>query len=591
MKLFSPNSILLESSLHSSAHSRNYFFHSPKEILTAHSLEEIPILFARIEHALACGMYVAGYFAYECGYHFEEKFAGYIHRDTLPLAWFGVYESSSEYTMQEDENVNNDTLISDFHLLNDEKEYVRSIQQILKYISEGDTYQINFTNKYLFENRDSLSALYHQLRKKQHVSYSAYLHTDTHAILSFSPELFFHRNGNTIITKPMKGTAPRGRTLHEDNTIAEWLRNDEKNRSENLMIVDLLRNDLGRICNIGSVHVPSMFDVEKYDSLFQMTSTVSGTLREKISYYDIFRALFPCGSVTGAPKIRSMEIIHELEQTSRGVYCGAIGFFSPHDEAMFNVAIRTLTLHNEKGTFGIGSGIVADSIPEKEFEECTLKANFLTQPLVEFQLIETLLWKNGFTFFDEHLARLRNSAEYFGFLYDDEKIRLTFKQYEREYLSSQQKSKIRVRFLLFRTGAISLSHRILNAAPRKLIIKLALEQTHSGNRFLFHKTTHRALYDAYSIRAEEENIVDYIFTNEKNEITEGSYTNIFIKKNDVLLTPPCECGLLPGVYRNNILATYSSSQEQILTIEEMRSADAIYLCNSVRGWMKVTFEK
>ena len=331
--------------------------------------------------------------------------------------------------------------------------------------------------------------------------------------------------------------------------------------------------------------------VEKYSHVMHMVSSVTGALNKGLNAFDLFRACFPAGTVSGAPKIRAMEIISELEPETRGTYAGAVGYFSYSGNMDMAITIRTIFYKNGTAYVQAGAGIVADSIPEKEFEECTLKANFLTQPLVEFQLIETLLWKNGFTFFDEHLARLRNSAEYFGFLYDDEKIRLTFKQYEREYLSSQQKSKIRVRFLLFRTGAISLSHRILNAAPRKLIIKLALEQTHSGNRFLFHKTTHRALYDAYSIRAEEENIVDYIFTNEKNEITEGSYTNIFIKKNDVLLTPPCECGLLPGVYRNNILATYSSSQEQILTIEEMRSADAIYLCNSVRGWMKVTFEK
>ncbi|MEK6571444.1 MAG: bifunctional anthranilate synthase component I family protein/class IV aminotransferase, partial [Bacteroidota bacterium] len=242
-------------------------------------------------------------------------------------------------------------------------------------------------------------------------------------ILCLSPELFFRYKDGTIVTKPMKGTAQRGKTLEEDLQQASWLRHDEKNRAENLMIVDLLRNDLGRICEIGTVNVEELFSVEKYQTLFQMTSTISGRVKNGTTYLEILRSLFPSGSVTGAPKIRSMRIIHELEESPRGVYTGAIGYFSPANEAVFNVAIRTIVIRGNTGEMGVGSGIVFDSVPEDEYSECELKGQFLTVPYGEFELLETMLWDNGYPFLARHLKRLNESAQYFDYVCDVENLR------------------------------------------------------------------------------------------------------------------------------------------------------------------------
>jgi para-aminobenzoate synthetase/4-amino-4-deoxychorismate lyase len=252
----------------------------------------------------------------------------------------------------------------------------------------------------------------------QPVQYSAFLHGENWQILSFSPELFFRLKDHRIVTRPMKGTARRGADLMEDENIAHWLQNDLKNRSENVMIVDLMRNDLGRICEYGSVRVDRLFAVEKYETLFQMTSEVSGTLRPGVRSSDIFASLFPCGSVTGAPKHRTMEIIQELEGGPRGVYTGAIGFFSPAREAVFSVPIRTVVLENNRGAMGVGSGIVIDSRAEEEYRECLLKFEFLTRCEESFQLLESILWNDGYSFLPLHLERMESSAAYFGFNFD-----------------------------------------------------------------------------------------------------------------------------------------------------------------------------
>ena len=389
-------------------------------------------LFDEIEEALAGGAYVAGFLSYEYGEDLQGMGRAGLGKTNPPSAWFGVYPKayvfdhrSGEFEGEAPDELpaGNVPSAEGFEIRNvqfgiGEKSYGEKIAAIQEYIRSGDTYQVNFTDRLRFDFSGAPHAMFSALVENQPVPYSALLHGESWHILSFSPELFFRRKEQRMVARPMKGTARRGADLAEDEAAAHWLQNDAKNRSENVMIVDLLRNDLGRICEFGSVQVEELFAVEKYATLLQMASEISGRLRPGLGYADIFRSLFPCGSITGAPKLRTMKIIQELERASRGVYTGAIGFFSPAREAVFNVAIRTVVLENGRGTMGVGSGIVIDSRAEDEFRECLLKSEFLTRREEPFQLLESILWNDGYSLLPWHLERLESSAMYFGFSFD-----------------------------------------------------------------------------------------------------------------------------------------------------------------------------
>jgi para-aminobenzoate synthetase/4-amino-4-deoxychorismate lyase len=586
-----PNTILLESSRQDELNNKNLLFSSPIDILSTNNLTEISHIFESIEKHLLNKKWIAGYVSYECAYHFENNIAdNFQNNSSFPLLWFGVYDSPIQILKDSLDGIipNPQSRIENPRLLIDDQSYQKSIERLKEYIVNGDTYQVNFTDRFEFDITGDTAELYFSLRKKQHVPYGAFINLGNSHILSYSPELFFKRRSNLISTKPMKGTVKRGRTLAEDYLIEEWLCNDEKNRSENLMIVDLLRNDIGRICEAGSVAVEKMYAIERYETVIQMTSTVNGLLKPNTSYYDIFKSLFPCGSVTGAPKIRTMQIINQLERHQRGVYCGAIGFISPDNESVFNVAIRTIEAQNGKGTMGVGSGIVFDSDPQQEFEECKLKAAFLLNDEPDFQLFETILWDGQFTFLEEHLVRMKNSSDYFSSRFVREKILDALVLAERTF---GPRKKYRVRLLLSKNGEPFVEAFELSEVPLHYRIKIAPERTNSNNRFLFHKTTNRNLYECYAALAKGENLTDYIFLNERDEITEGAITNIFIEKDRKLFTPPLSCGLLAGVYRQEILRTNLSASEAIITKNDLYSADAIYICNSVRGWMKVSLSE
>ena len=384
----------------------------------------------------------------------------------------------------------------------------------------------------------------------------------------------------------MKGTARRGRHLAEDESLAQRLRHDEKNLSENLMIVDLLRNDVGRVTNTGSVAVKEMFAVEKYETLFQMTSTVQGTVRDDLSLYELIRCIFPSGSVTGAPKIRTMQIIRELENSPRGVYTGAIGYFAPTNNATFNVAIRTLVIDGSKGEMGIGSGIVFGSNAREEYEECALKAEFLTRPAEKFKLIESILWNGSYVLLSFHIDRLRDSAAYFGFKFDVDVVLSELGQ-NQERLSKT--SAYKVRLLLEPAGAISIDNQLLPNTPPFGKIFLSSLSTSSHDKFLFNKTTRRQLYEDQHEKALRQGFDDVIFRNERNEVTEGAISNVFVEQEGKLCTPPITCGLLPGVYRRHVLETTPGASEKILSVEDLRNADAVFICNAVRGMRKVEF--
>ena len=606
-------------------------FMAPERVCSANTAGEIPELFAAIEKAVGTGHCAAGFLTYECGRCFEPKATTRLPREGGPLAWFGIYERGyafdhttgtfvggeppelAQFKGEAKEAAHNapspwealPEIAAEFALT--EIEYALRIAAIHEWIRAGEVYQLNFTAPFRVEARGSVAAQYDRLRARQPVDYGAFIHWQSGSyILSFSPELFFRveRDGKTrrIVTRPMKGTAPRGRTTSEDRRIADWLRNDAKNRSENVMIVDLLRNDLGRIAEFGSVRAESLFSVERYPTLWQMTSTITAELRPEIGFHDIFRALFPSGSITGAPKVRAMQLIAEIEEAPRGVYTGAIGFFSPR-QTVFNVAIRTLTLAGGQGSFGAGSGIVIDSNPAEEFRECMLKASFLTgsahrtsvprmigQP-DKFFLIETMLWNGSYPFLEMHLDRLEDSADYFGFTCNRAEIRAALEQHARQFADPSDR-KVRL-LLIDADGNCGInSERLAMAGDPNHIgrVRISSHRTDPADSTLYHKTTQRPLYALEYSQAASNGYEDVLFLNLRGEVTEGAISNIFIEKNGRWFTPPIECGLLSGVYRRHVLETRPDIEERILSLDDLRTADALYLTNAVRGLRRVTID-
>ena len=592
-----PGSILLETARFDPSNKHSYLFLKPRSILSAQIPDQIPKLFFDIDEALVHGYYVAGYFSYECGSQFEPSIGAAMAQDS-PLAWFGVYENphifdhelgrfAGSVPAQSAEDVSDE----DLDLVSDpvglgitQSEYRERILKIKDYISAGDTYQVNFTDEVSFRAAGRPDAIYRSLLRRQPVSYAALMNVSGQHILSLSPELFFKAENGVITTRPMKGTMPRGLDASEDRQNALRLQGDEKNRSEHVMIVDLLRNDLGRICTMGSIRVEDLFAVEKYKTLLQMTSTVSGTLRSGLSHYEIFRSVFPGGSITGAPKIRTMQIIHELERRPRGVYTGAIGFFSPGGRSVFNIAIRTLVLSNGEARMGVGGGIVADSDPDEEYQECLLKAAFLTRPRENFKLIETMLWDDGIGLLDFHLDRLESSAGYFDFAFDRQQILDRLNSVSTEFAAGR---RYRIRLLLGADGEPAIASSVMANEQFSGEITLSPIPTCSTDRFLRHKTTRREFYDQQYAEARANGFDEVIFTNEKGELTEGAISNIFIEQDGRMLTPPLSCGVLPGIFRRHLLDSYATAREKILTADDLNAATTIYLCNSVRGLRKV----
>lgn len=605
-----PNAVMLETSLRDSENQKSYIFLKPESIIKATSLEKIEGALTQAQDALNDGYYVAGFLTYEAGYAFENVLQQDIH-SALPLVWFGVYKQPLLYhhkkkkfeegkkqvarivsalressSMPEVPRIDPKLSIR-FH------DYQKAIERIKEYILEGDTYQVNYTFKLKFALPDSPAALYQQLRLSQRVGYSAFISLKGYKILSISPELFFRIDGNRITLKPMKGTASRGRMLEEDRRRIEELRSSEKNRAENLMIVDMLRNDVGKIAQTGSVKVARFFDIERYDTLFQATSTIEAKLRSKVGVLDLMKSLFPSGSVTGAPKIRTMQIIRELEREPRGLYTGSVGFLAPKKKAVFSVAIRTvvLDLKKQRGEMGVGSGIVHDSDIESEYQECLLKAKFLTEPPTEFQLFETMRWepRRGFLLLKEHLKRLERSAEYFAFHYERRRLISFLKDFERGLRKeSGKKHSFRVRLTMGRDGKFSAAHFCLERTEGVQHVKLSGRRTNSSDRFLFHKTTNRRMYDEELERAVLKGYFDVLFLNEHGQLTEGARSNIFLKKGETLFTPPVSCGVLAGTYREHLLRSKKyDAEEKILTLDNLKTADEIYVCNAVRGLVKV----
>ncbi|HRS06234.1 MAG TPA: aminodeoxychorismate synthase component I [Candidatus Ratteibacteria bacterium] len=469
------------------------------------------------------------------------------------------------------------------------REYSGKIKKIKYLIEQGETYQVNYTIRCRFNFSGSVFGMYLDLRERQRVPYSALIRCNDHFILSFSPELFFRKQDNLIKVRPMKGTIKRGKNQSQDKRYKNNLSNSIKNKAENLMIVDMMRNDLGKICVYGSVVTESLFQIEKYETLYQMTSTIKGTLKKNIKFSDIIKAIFPSASITGAPKIRTMQIISELEKSHRKIYTGTIGILYPDNSAVFNVAIRTILIKKNLGEMGVGGGIVYDSKPDKEYLECLLKSAFLVSACKKIQLIETMRWskKEGYFLLDLHLKRLQKSAEFFKFEYNRKKI---ISLLEKLTSNFDPDNIYKIRLLLFQNGSISISFQkidFLNLEKQKTSI--SNRKIDPENLFLYHKTTVRDIYEHTYKKAIENGYFDIIFENKFGEITEGCITNIFVEKNGILYTPPISCGLLPGILREYLIKK-NVAKEKIITKNEIFSADKIYLGNSVRGLIQVSIE-
>lgn len=562
-------------------------FTRPERVLTAHTLAELPPLLADLDRATADGFYTAGYLAYEAGYAFEQ--IAPLPSPPDPLAWFGIYREPQRLTEDEVESLltgSGDYDLTEPTFALDRATYRERIARIKAHIRAGDVYQINFTAPFRFDFGGDPVGLYRVLRRRQRVGYGALIRAGERWVLSRSPELFFSRSEARVTARPMKGTVGRGATGDEDAERAHWLTSDTKNQAENLMIVDLLRNDLSVVAEPGSVQVPALFSAERYDTLWQMTSTVEAQLRPGIGTGDLVRALFPCGSVTGAPKIRAMQLIAELEDAPRGVYCGAIGFVAPGDRAVFNVPIRTVVVHDGRGRMGSGSGVVWDSDADAEYDECLLKARFLTAPPTpDFELLETMRWCGGYDLLDRHVDRLRASAGYFGFVVPED-LEAQLAIYAERL---QPDMDYRIRLTLDRHRNITLDATPLDAAPLSLRRAVIFpEPVDADDPFLRHKTTHRTLYERAFDWGLARGFDEVILVNERGEVTEGTRTNVFARRGGRLITPPLSSGGLDGVYRAHVLATHPEAVEDVLRPADLLSAESVYLCNALRGLCEVS---
>jgi len=562
--------------------------------LSCATADAFPSLLQDLQQALHAGRHAVVLFAYELGaaMHGIAPQAG----DT-PLAQALLFEDCARLSAAQveawlDEQAAGPAGVADVRADTHEAQFHAALTRIHDYIAAGDTYQVNYTYRLRFDAYGSPHALYRRLRGRQPVPYGALIGLpDGDAVLSLSPELFVRNDGGMLTVRPMKGTAPAG-DARQDAEAAHALAHDAKSRAENLMIVDLLRNDLGRVAQTGSVAVGKLFDVQRYGSVLQMTSTVQARLREDAMLPALFEALYPCGSITGAPKRRTMQIIRELETSPRGTYTGAIGWFDPAPadrigDFCLSVPIRTLRLQPpdgavRRGEMGVGAGIVHDSVAAREYEECRLKAAFLTGLPAEFALFETMYATraDGCRHLDRHLRRLAASARYFGFRCDEQALQAVLAQ----ACTALGDGPHRMRLALTPDGAIDVQRGALQALALPVRVQLATQPTRAGDLFLRHKTTVRDAYDAAWRAAERQGAFDQLFFNEDGRLTEGGRSNVFVRLDGNWHTPPLADGVLPGVMRAVLLDDPGwKARERSLTLADLRRAEEIVVCNALRG--------
>jgi len=560
-------------------------FARPRQFLQARALAEVAPALARVEEAVAQeGLLAAGFVSYEAAPAFDSTLA-VNDEGSFPLLWFGLYERAEEIELPDLAPTPPRDI--DWQPSLGQTGFEGAVAQIKGLIRNGDTYQVNYTYRLNTLLAGDPWDFFLWLVAAQDAPYGAFVDSGDWVVCSASPELFFCLDGERIQCRPMKGTAARGRTQAEDLSHAEALQASAKERAENVMIVDMVRHDLGRVAQTGSVNVARLFQTERYPTIWQMTSTVEASTDAGLA--DIFRALFPPASITGAPKMRTMQIIADLEPLPRRLYTGTIGFLAPGRRAQFNVAIRTLLAHrpSSRAEYGVGSGITWDSDPAAEWRECIAKAAILSAPARAFSLLETMRWvpAEGFFLLERHLQRLQDSADYFGFPLDLPALRRELQQLAPGFAESPQ----RIRLLVSRQGRFTLEAEPLSASssnpPR---VALAPTPVDSADPFLYHKTTHRVVYE--TARAACPGFDDAILFNERGDITESTIANVAVDIEGRLCTPPVACGLLPGTLRAHLLQQ-GQLIECCITPEELLHSPCVLLFNSVRGLYPVTVVK
>ena len=550
---------------------RQIFTDAIKELKTK-DIKEVKHLLAEVEAYQNKGYYAVGYVSYEAAPAFETKFQvidGPLMSEYL--LYFTIHETvQTEPIPLAYEPI---TLPKSWLELTSAEEYKAAIEQIHHHIRQGDTYQVNYTVQLQQKLTADPFAIYNRLVVEQNAHYNAFIQHDDVSIISISPELFFKKDGDRLTTRPMKGTTNRGLTTETDLKQAQWLAQDQKNRSENMMIVDLLRNDMNRISKIGSENVKSLCLVEQYSTIWQMTSTIETQLLPNSNLGDIFQALFPCGSITGAPKIATMAIIKDVEKQARGVYCGAIGILLPNGPTIFNVAIRTLQMQGNKAIYGVGGGITWDSKWEAEYEETRQKSAVLYRQNPKFDLISTgRIHRGKLLFLKEHLNRLQESSRYFSYPFNKEEVQ---NQVEDLCQSLDFDTDYRLKMFLAKNGELTFEHNQLTGLADDFCQARLVEQTHPlDSPYTYFKTSYRP---HISLEPHEQ-----IYYNQKKELLETSIGNLVLKIEDQLYTPPVHLGLLNGIYRQSLIAN-NQVTERVLTLDNLKQAQAIYGCNAVRG--------
>ncbi len=594
---------LLEDSKSEDGDSKNLLFTDAQELIIAWSEEELPATIEKIEELKSTGLFLCGYLSYEAGFHFIDKTIKkrLANHPTQPLLYFIAFNKLESISRKELDNSfaeidtypEADLCPHNFSLSVAKDTYLAAIRKIRRYIIAGDTYQINYTIKYKFDLLGNAISLYKALRKTQPVEFGAVLNFPNSNIVSLSPELFVKKKDGMIFSKPMKGTAKRGRNAKEDEFILDFLKDDPKTLSENVMIVDLIRNDFGRICETGSVTVKNLFEIQTFKTIHQMISTIRGKLKPDIHLSELLHGLFPCGSITGAPKVRTIEIINELEAEPRGIYTGAIGYLFPNDDFYFNVPIRTIDIGKDnRCEMGIGSGIIYESNPQAEYEECLLKANFLTGINNKFYLIETMKFdgeKQEFKNLRKHLERLNYSASYFGFVLKQRAMQAKLADLEEKLATKKESYKVRL--TAFHSGDIKLTYELLpeDDGVEKTIM-ISNRKIDSESIFQYHKTSRREVYNKEYEKAIKAGHYEAIIFNEHNEIAEACRHNIFVKRQGKWYTPPLSAGILDGIERQNFKQK-TEAIEKFLTLDQLQHCEEIILTNSVRGEVRVILEK
>ena len=558
-------------------------FEQPLEVVFAEKVNAVLPALLKIEHACVHHrMYAAGFLSYEAAPAFDAALKTQPP-DGFPLLWFGLYDTARERTLEELRRAADSTPREHWGSSISAEQYGRVFERLQEHLRNGDIYQVNYTYRIRTRLQSDPFELFLRLAEGQRPPFGAYVDTGEWVICSASPELFFHRTGARIESRPMKGTAARGLWFEQDLEHARRLVESEKERSENVMIVDMVRNDLGRVARTGSVRAASLFDVERYPGVLQLTSTV--TAETDATLVDIMRALYPAASITGTPKARAMEIIADVECSPRRAYTGTIGFIDPGGRSQFSVAIRTVLVNRATGDaeYGVGGGIVADSNCADEWAESCIKSRALSASSQSFDLLETMLWKPdaGYLLVGRHMRRLIQSADYFGFQLDlvDVQDRLA------RHAAGLPPEPHRVRLVASRHGAIDISSRPHDIDSGFPPIALAASPIDRANPFLYHKTTNRVVYeDAIHTCPGFDDVLLY---NDDGEVTESTIANFVIDAGGTLLTPPISSGLLPGTLRAHLLDA-NRIREKVITVQDVVDAAGCYLLNSVRGFHPVS---